>query len=206
MTHQHEPAVRIGWLCKPCVVDPNIWDNTTVFRIKYHNMETPPMTRLSDYTTEELTRLTTLSTAKAKRGEYIRDYDGTVLLRTELVASDYGALVEADGECWSDDGFTDQPRRVTSFTDPTELDPPQTDMLAELERRRRPVVSNAAHAGRRVTTIYGGSPRILLDATSAQRMQKGWEADGYDSQYVWAVYPDTGIVVGNKPDQWQLLD
>jgi hypothetical protein len=118
--------------------------------------ETRPMTKLSDYTTEELTRLTTLSESTARPGEFCRRVNETRLrLENGDVTSLEGRVRMALG------GKVE--RRVTSFTDATELDPPQAEMLAELERRKRPVVTNATHAGRRVRHPYHHGESVVTD-------------------------------------------
>lgn len=126
--------------------------------------------KLSDYTTEELKRLTTLTEATAKPSEFIRDEAGGITLRV-----DNGA-VSAKGVHRSYLCKNLKERRVTSFTDPTELDPPQAEMLAELERRERPVLSNATHAGRRVRS---GSDEtgLIVSPWAARKLYPNASAD-----------------------------
>lgn len=95
--------------------------------------ETRPMKNVRDYTTDELERLTTLSFMTCRPGEYgIANASGVVMLR----GTEY-RIVQKNGSI-SVGGYDKCVRRVTSFTDPTELDPPQAEMAKELERRRKP--------------------------------------------------------------------
>lgn len=95
------------------------------------------MANVNDYTTEELRRLTGLTTSKMRRGEYAASSAfGGAFLRTDLPLDKDGAIVGTNG--YGYDGIGDAiRRRVRSFTDPTELDPPVETMRAELERRRK---------------------------------------------------------------------
>lgn len=157
------------------------------------------MAKLSDYTTDELRRLTTLTGATAKVGEYVLQH-GVVELRTDTrLVCDDGSETTVLNSCGGLE------RRVKSFCDPTELDPPQADMLAELRRRERPMPNNVEHGGRRVRSVNSGKIFTLLTEDSARRQQKGWEADGFRTQYVWAV-DGNGRITGNPSDQWELLD
>jgi len=90
--------------------------------------------RLSDYTTEELERLTTLTEKTAKPGEFVRRITTTTFrMRDSHVTDENGYTRPA-----SDADYRGPERRVTSFTDTTQLDPPQAEMLAELARRKAP--------------------------------------------------------------------
>lgn len=90
---------------------------------------------LSTYTTSELARLVTLTCATAATEDYI-NFCNTIYLRTVLDANVVGALVTQSGRCtMAGNNFTPV-RRVRSFTDLTEVDPPVDVMLAELERRK----------------------------------------------------------------------
>lgn len=84
-----------------------------------------------DYTTEELERLTTLSEQTAKPGEFCRRFNITTLrLSDDRQAYKSGSVYVSLGHPLE--------RRVRSFTDATEIDPPQAEMLAELARRKQP--------------------------------------------------------------------
>lgn len=95
------------------------------------------MTRLSDYATEELERLTTLTEATAKPGEFVQHGEFA-----EAYYRTAARMVDSKGNerpiAMGNYGAILPERRVTSFTDATELDPPQANMLAELARRKAP--------------------------------------------------------------------
>lgn len=170
------------------------------------------MTNVADYTTEELERLTTLTcdTRQVKPGEFIMVRGNqNVFMRTSEYTDDRKKLIRKDGRfaCAARGVSAVAVRRVRSFTDPTELDPPQEAMLAELERRRRPVISNATHAGRKVRIVGGTRVATLLDNVSALRHQRGYEASYHISgcpQYVWAMY-NNGYIGGNLAEDWELV-
>lgn len=121
-------------------------------------------------TTDDLTRLTTLTLSKAEVGEYVRDVDGEILFRTDLDESDEGAVVDDKGVTYSIDTESNPGwaplRRVVSFTDATEVDPSVSSMAAEL--RRRTFITNENSAGRRVEHTVWGPGRILSSTSAAQ--------------------------------------
>lgn len=158
------------------------------------------MRKLSDYTTDELTRLTTLTEDTLKQGEYGKPSASRIGVALRL---EDGQVAFHDGSCRHAQPYAPI-RRVTSFTDPTELDPPQADMLAELRRRERPMPNNVEHGGRKVKT-WDDRIHTLLDAESAARHQKGWEAEGFEGQFVWAVNA-RGHILGHYARDWELLD
>lgn len=126
---------------------------------------------VKDYTTEELERLTTLheQCSQVQMGEYVCFCQPEIYLRTEAALARMGSLVRSNGaHALLSATSCDLIRRVRSFTDPTELDPPQEAMLAELKRRKEPPISNATHAGRRVRTTWGREGIIVnMDAKAA---------------------------------------
>lgn len=148
----------------------NLWADTLIGDDMTPNVK--------DYTTEELERLTTLTIDTARPGEFLKirpnaGRDGSYVNR-----SGEGMFILRNGEQAYLDGSTHIPtegalhfsprRRIRSFTDPTELDPPQDVMLAELKRRKEPPISNATHAGRRVRTTWGREGIIVnMDAKEA---------------------------------------
>lgn len=155
----YEQQLKEWGVVSSCVAEPQPkFENhlRTIIERKLRDMQ------LKDYSTEELERLTTLTEATAKPGEYCRRW-GFTLLRL------------ADGQMSDALGNVASPlvnpleRRVRSFTDPTELDPPQSEMLAELERRWKPVISNKTHAGRHVRS-GSGDTGVVVSEWAARRL------------------------------------
>ena len=119
---------------------------------------------LTTYTTEELERLTTLTIKAAKPGEFCRRNDLTHL---RLVACGRGVTAKGIARwcCGASQAghvidATTIPleRRVVSFVDPTELDPPQEVLLHELRHRQRnrspaTPISIAMHGGMKVRSV-----------------------------------------------------
>lgn len=118
---------------------------------RYVNLEDRNMTRPNarDYTTDELERLTTLTLRTLKPGEFaacitkpplavMRLIDDTCVLANGQRANIGSVYYDHQANETRLLEAIDLRRRVTSFTAPTELDPPQAEMMAELERRRKP--------------------------------------------------------------------
>ena len=112
--------------------------------IYYQERDT--MADVANYTTDELKRLSTMDRFTAKPGEFYRTRPEAVYLYGAVAMRTDGGTVGASGYYKSDaamramlDVFGPSGpvprRRVRSFTDLTEIDPPQADMLAELQRR-----------------------------------------------------------------------
>jgi len=134
------------------------------------------MADMKDYTTEELKRLTKLTFETMWQGEYVNV--GVVLLRTDK------GVVSAGGNTYAiKNGMMNDPesnRRVRSFTDLTEIDPPQAAMLAELERRK---LAATFKAGDRVRYRWEANPDYAypVDRVSSRSVWIGGiEADPID--------------------------
>lgn len=161
------------------------------------------MALLSDYSTDELKRLSTLRDETSRKGEYT------------LCASVGWATLKTDNDQWVNaqgDTFGPNPavtrRRVRSFTDLTEIDPPISAMKAEIERRKRPVISNLGHAGRRVQYVgtrgdwKGGPKGIILHPSEAKIIRDHYSPS--DRTSVWWI-DDEGSLHSNDPDYLKLL-
>lgn len=157
-----------------------------------------------NYTTEELERLTTLheQCSQVQMGEYVCFCQPEIYLRTEAALARMGSLVRSNGaHALLSATSCDLIRRVRSFTDPTELDPPQEVMLAELKRRKEPPISNATHAGRRVRTIWGREGIIVNMGVKAAFDLK-WPTTAGD-EIAWV--GDDGGAYGSPADMLELL-
>lgn len=163
---------------------------------------------VKDYTTEELERLTTLEDGKeVRQGEYVMFGNPLlppkVYLRTDKATDTHGSLVCSDGALTTMGSVSYWPvRRVRSFTDPTELDPPQEVMLAELKRRKEPRISNATHAGRRVRYVYNGKTGIVASTSLRAAMDAYWPCTAKD-EVAWVC--DAGRVRGCRAAALELL-
>jgi len=134
------------------------------------------MSDVSTYTTEELKRLTTLTFETMRVMEYTMV--GPVFMRTDKgVVSHTGTTYDA-----KNGGILNASpnRRVRSFTDLTELDPPQAAMLAEMERRK---LAATFKAGDRVRYRWEANPGYVytVDRVSSRSVWIGGiEADPID--------------------------
>ena len=154
--------------------------------------------KLSEYSTEELKRLVA---CEWRPGEYVQtDSRRHPVLacreRDDLAlhcVSRYGTLGRMCDEVYIG------PRRVTSFTDHTPLDPPETEMAAELRRRERPVVSNRTHGRRKA--MMARMAAALLDEVDARLLRTGY---GYNQDVVVGVTAD-GKVLFESPNNVELL-
>lgn len=135
------------------------------------------MKDVKDYTTEELERLTTLTPVTARVGEYVLGA-GVVQLRTK------DRVVCSDGSSDTPRAYHWVERRVHSFANHTELDPPQAEMLAELGRRKQPVFQVGD-----VVVDVSAFQRGTLVVTRCPDMSAEWYScvDGYGHK--WAKEP-----------------
>lgn len=169
---------------------------------------------VKDYTTEELERLTTLheQCSQVQMGEYVcfcqpeiylRICQPEIYLRTEAALARMGSLVRSNGaHALLSATSCDLIRRVRSFTDPTELDPPQEAMLAELKRRKEPPISNKTHAGRRVRHVFNGKTGIVASTSLRAAMDAYWPSTA-DDEVAWVC--DAGRAQGCCASQLELL-
>lgn len=138
------------------------------------------MSKLADYTTEELKRLTKLSGKSAIPGEYVCAPHTAHYFVTES----YLVSISGGERSRKWNPLTGL-RRVTSFTDPTELDPPQAEMVAELERRERrerPALANTTHAGRKVRHLRFDQEGIIVHRNVAEAFDKVWNVSSSTRQ------------------------
>lgn len=162
---------------------------------------------VKDYTTEELERLTTLTDMSMRTGEYVINTldEARTTRRNERIwlmtqQKDEPKLVQGNGHTGTRTAWP--ARRVTSFTDPTELDPPQEVMLAELKRRKEPPISNATHAGRRVRYVYNGKTGIVASTSLRAAMDAYWPCTAKD-EVAWVC--DAGRAQGCRAAALELL-
>jgi len=149
------------------------------------------MTRLSDYTTEELERLTTLTFDTMRPGEYVAPRPMVAQLCDVIppsIRQSVGFKLSS-GEIAGFDGSVAPHttaaqsyalrRRVTSFTDATELDPTQAEMLAELARRKAPVfkVGELVMCGGEISKVVPVPEKFCNDAWANERQIVWMEGD-----------------------------
>lgn len=157
-------------------------------------LEDQTMTDVKEYSTGELERLVALTEVTAMPGEFISTPRwGSLVFRlyNDLVASENGVTFQP--------GQTTGARRVRSFTDHTELDPPVAEMQAELERRKKPVISNETHGGRRCRTIIAPGLILRPESISGYRLPTPYYVDA-----VWIAYDD-GSLGWSTPNGVELL-
>jgi len=117
------------------------------------------MMDLTTYTTSELERLSALNYKAAKPGEFVINAHADVFFRTN-VAEGLGALVDATGRQFNEGRLSARVRRVRSFTNLTEVDPPVADMQRELERRKAMDAAAAPYTMGDTVRWHGNTYRV----------------------------------------------